>query len=589
MSRRDDRLVIDTDVLILGGGFAGAWAALRAADLGANVTLVDKAFVSRSGASAISGGITTCPLEDDDLDDWAAEFIERGSYMCDQDWTRQLLELQRDRVQDYQDWDVPILRDNDGSIRRVASRGMINVRGMQYKPKAAMIELRKRIQARGVDIVDRVFITDLLTEDGKWPTASRIVGATGFNVRTGQFVVFRAKQVILATGLISMKGTNSVDNDTGDGVSMAYRAGARLIDMEFSFGGTFTVMMKRLTFPSYNVAVANGAKLINANGERFMKKYDPVRVERTELSWVVAAFAKELLDGRGPVFVDLRDVNENYWSDIVALSRENTVLFPDTMPDPRENPILIEPKWGLWEGGGRCGVQIDLRCRTNLPGLLAAGGTAKNDATGTHASAGAPTAFSFCSGWLAGETAAQASREIELCPLDEDVLDQLEQKTFLPLERNGKGETADQLHAKLGGLEASIFDGMILSEPGLERMLATVEDVRAGYEVATAESLHDLAKLHEVQCVADCAELTYRSALDRTESREQFYREEYPEIDDDNWFCWHAATRSPDGELCFERIPIPDRPGWLKRPGPSEGLGPVAAILSGRVEAGNFH
>lgn len=589
MTARSERLVISTDVLILGGGFAGTWAALRAADVGAKVTLVDKAFVSRSGASPISGGITTCPLDGDDLDDWAAEFIDRGSYMCDQDWTRQLLELQRDRVRDFQEWGVPILRSEDGSIRRVASRGMINVRGMQYKPKAAMIELRNRIQERGVNIVDRVSITDLITEDGKWPTSSRIVGASGFNVRTGQFVVFRAKQVILATGLISMKGTNSVDNDTGDGISMAYRAGARLIDMEFAFGGTFTVMMKRLTFPSYNVAVANGAKLINARGERFMEKYDPIRIERAELSWVVAAFAKELLDGRGPVFVDLRDINENYWSDIVALSRGNTVLFPDTMPDPRKNPILIEPKWGLWEGGGRCGVKIDLGCQTNLPGLLAVGGTAKNDATGTHASAGAPTAFSFNSGWIAGETAAKASRDLELVDIDADVLDHLERKTFLPLERTSKGETAEQLHAKLSGLEASIFDGMVLSEPGLERMIAKVQEVRAGYELAKADSLHDLVKLHEVQCVADCAELTYRSALDRTESREQFYREEYPEIDDENWFCWHGVHRTEAGEAQFERLPIPDKPGWIKRPEPSSGLGPVAAILSGRVEAGYFH
>jgi len=107
--------ILETDVLIIGGGFAGCWAALRAADMKATVTLVDKAYVSRSGASTMSGGITTCPLDSDDLDTWAEEFIVRGSYMCDQRWTYQLLEGQRERIKDYIRWGVPISRSADGS------------------------------------------------------------------------------------------------------------------------------------------------------------------------------------------------------------------------------------------------------------------------------------------------------------------------------------------------------------------------------------------------------------------------------------------------------------------------------------------
>ena len=222
-----DADMMSTDVLIIGGGFAGCWAALRAADLGASVTLVDKAYVSRSGASTMSGGITTCPLDSDDLDVWAEEFITRGSYMCDQRWTYQLLEGQRARVKDYERWGVPISRAEDGSVRRFASRGMINVRGMQYQPKAAMRELRRQITARGVRIIDRVCITELLTADGQWPSREGVIGAVGFNVYSGQFTVIRAKRTIVATGMIAMKGTHRVDNDTGDGVAMAFRASGR--------------------------------------------------------------------------------------------------------------------------------------------------------------------------------------------------------------------------------------------------------------------------------------------------------------------------------------------------------------------------
>ena len=121
----------------------------------------------------MSGGITTCPLDSDDLDTWAEEFIVRGSYMCDQRWTYQLLEGQRERIKDYIRWNVPISRNADGEIRRFASRGMVNVRGMQYQPKVAMRELRRQITARGARILDRLFITELLTADGEWPTQDR--------------------------------------------------------------------------------------------------------------------------------------------------------------------------------------------------------------------------------------------------------------------------------------------------------------------------------------------------------------------------------------------------------------------------------
>ena len=584
--------IIDADVLVLGGGFAGSWTAYRAADLSASVVLVDKAFVSRSGASPISGGLTTCPMDGDDLDAWAHEFISRGDYMCDQDWTRQLLEGQRERVRDYAAWGVPIGRDDTGAIRRFASRGMIDVRCMQYKPKVAMAELRRRSLAKGVRIVDRVCITELLTSDGRWPTAGAVVGAVGFHVHDGRLVVFRAKRTVLATGMISMKGTHGVDNDTGDGVAMAYRAGARLIDMEFTFGGTFSVLMKNMHMPSYNVAVAQGARLINARGERFMEQYDPVRLERSELPCVVAAFAREVMEGRGPVYIDLRHMNETYWTDILSLNRGNSVLASPHIPDPRRTPLLIEPTWGLW-AGGRAGLQIDLGCRSTLPGLLAAGSAAKNDATGTHASAGAPTAFSNVSGWVAGETAAREAADADAPELDPALLVELAERTFAPLRRPAGEATADSLHDKLTAMEAFLVDGLVLRETRLQVMIDRTNEVTAATGTIGAAHLHDLVKLYEARNVAECARLVYASALDRTESREQFYREDYPETDDDAWFCWHGTRRGNGGEgadaMLFERLPIPDKPGWLQRPATRPRIGAVAAIMTGRASELELH
>ena len=572
-----ESVVHETDVLIIGGGFAGTWAALRAAELGARVILVDKAYVSRSGASTLSGGITTCPLDSDDIDVWAEEFITRGGYMCDQRWTYQLLEGQRARVKDYEKWSVPISRDAEGNIRRFASRGMINVRGMQYQPKAAMRELRRRIQELGVVILDRVCVTELITSDGQWPTNGSVAGAVGFNVHNGHFIVMRAKRTIIATGMIAMKGTHRVDNDTGDGVAMAFRAGARLVDMEFTFGGTFNVLMKRYDFPSYNVAIAHGARLINARGERFMEAIDPVRLERGELSQVVAAFAKQMIDGNGPVYIDLRHVDDTYWTDIAKIHRGGSILMSEHVPDPRVHPLPIEPTWGMW-ASGRSGLQID------LPGLLAAGSAAKNDATGTHASAGSPTAFCNVSGWYAGECAARESQEDQLPPAPVEMLNELRQAAFAPLDRPRHAKSADALHDDLARLEASVVDGMVLSGDRLQAMLAVTQDVaRLSSEIAAVD-LHDLVKIHEARNVAECAGAVYRSGLDRRESREQFFREDYP-MTDPEWFCWHGIRRGTDGVI-MERLPFPTEGVRFPIQNRDSGLGRIGAIIRGEIPKG---
>ncbi|VCU70775.1 Succinate dehydrogenase flavoprotein subunit [Pigmentiphaga humi] len=577
--------IVDTDVLVIGGGFGGAWAALRAAELGASVVLVDKAYVSRSGASTMSGGITTCPLPGDDLTPWVEEFVTRGDYMCDQNWTRRLMEGQRERVASLEAWGVPISRDDQGAIRRFASRGMVAVRCMQYDPKRATEALREQALAQGVRIVDRHSITELMTSDGRYPTAGRVIGAFGFDVKTGQCTAFRAKRTIVATGQISMKGIHHVDNDTGDGVAMAWRAGARLADLEFSFGGTFVTLMKRYNLGSYNVAVAHGARLINRHGERFMAKYDPVRFERSELSRVVAAFVKELRDGNGPVYLDLRHCDASYWSDLesMAMTSGATVLLSGKVPDPRVHPLPIEATWNFWSGG-RGGVEIDLECRATLAGLYAAGATAKNPATGTHASAGAPTAFAMNSGYFAGESAALSSRGEDSPELPAGLVERLAREALAPLAREPSPMTPDRLHDELAALGGSIFDSMQLNA---ERLQALCERSAAAYREAertAADHLHDLVKVHEARNIAENALLIYASALDRTESREQFYRSDYPETDDTQWFCQHGVTRTAQG-MRFERLPIPlEEYPFRDRPSKPRALSPIAAIFAGTYQ-----
>src|SRR5438876_9445706 len=125
----------DADVLVTGGGCAGLWAAIGAADLGQRVVLVDKAYVSRSGCSTMCGGVTTAPMPGEDLTPWVHELVQKGGYLADQDRTWQLLNDQRQRIADMDGWGVPMIKDESGKIRRVRSRGMTEVRCLQFNPK----------------------------------------------------------------------------------------------------------------------------------------------------------------------------------------------------------------------------------------------------------------------------------------------------------------------------------------------------------------------------------------------------------------------------------------------------------------------
>jgi tripartite-type tricarboxylate transporter receptor subunit TctC len=243
-------------------------------------------------------------------------------------------------------------------------------------------------------------------------------------------------------------------------------------------------------------------------------------------------------------------------------------------------PTYAEAGWGLW-ASGRSGLKIDLGARTNLYGLLAAGSVAKNDATGTHASAGSPTAFCKVSGWHAGETAATESRQSQHPVISTDVLSMLQEQALGPLHRMPAAKRADDLHDDLARLEASVVNGMTLNADKLSRMLRTTDDVQDATRSARADDLHDLVKLHEARNVAVCSGAVYRSALDRTESREQFFREDFP-MTDPGWFCWHGATLNRNGDVVFDRESFPTEGNRFapQQPETAE-LGPIGAIIRG--------
>lgn len=573
-----------SDVLVVGGGFAGTWAAIRAAEMGARVLLVDKAVVARSGSSTMSSGVTTGPTHDDDLNAWAEELITRGQFMCDQRWTRQVLAGQVERLRELDRWGATIIKGADGMFSKFLSRGMMVVRVVQYSPVSAMSALRARAEELGVTVIDRISVIDLITSDREYPTKGRVCGAYGFQTRTGETHCFMAKSVILASGPAALKGFNPVENNTGDGMSMALKAGAEILDAEFALSGTFSIVQKKYSVRSlFNIGLGHGLRLINRNGDRFMESYDPERLERSELPLVVAAFVRELAEGRGPVYMDLTGCDDAFWDNMVTTrgAANVAVLFSGEIPDPREHPIQIEATRAFWNTG-RGGPNIDLGGRTSIPGLYASGAVAKNLASGTHGSAGAPTAWAMNSGYEAGEAAA-------LDALADDVaapavpgaaeLAILDQRVHAPLTRASGISTSEALR-RLHYLQGNILENFALYDELLRDRHAQALDWAGDFASITATDVHDLVKAHEFANSHRWVALTHLAMRKRTESRGGLLiRKDYPYTDDFEWRCFHGATDTGDGNYTFRKVPLTVPPGGIPLPPPRRYLDPAASTV----------
>ncbi len=275
-----DAKVIETDVLVVGGGLAGCWAALRARDFVDDVTLVDKGVVARAGTTVFRHTLMAGAPEDE-LDRWVQDGAEHSEFMCEQPFARVLLNEEGDRIRDLAGWGVPFERDEKGDLSLSVGRGHKNSRVLLVDCRMLMEIMRAQVQAKGVRLVERVMITDLLTSDGQCPTSGRVNGAVGINTRDGQLIVFKARAVFLSTGRIGAKTHIAYcDNVTGDGQAMAFRVGAEAAGLEFNFGphwfcsyqGRFHLLS--VLWPLQT----EGAYIVNGRGERFLERYAPVGI-----------------------------------------------------------------------------------------------------------------------------------------------------------------------------------------------------------------------------------------------------------------------------------------------------------------------
>lgn len=558
---------IETDVLVIGGGLAGCWAALRARDFTPDVVLVDKGMVARSGTTVFCHEMLA-PAPDAQLDSWLKEVVEHAQFMSEEPFARILLADQGKRVRDLESWGVPFERDERGDLFLALGRGHITSRVILTDCRILIEVMRRQLLARKVKLVERVMVTDLLTSDGQHPTSGRVVGAVGLEGRRGQLFVIKAKAVITTTGVISAKLHSSfADNLTGDGQAMVFRAGAELAGLEFMFGSKFVALHNgQMVVSSLMPLQTKGAHIVNRQGERFMAKYVPhLKEQRSTFGLLATASAKELIEGRGPIYFDTRHFS------VEELARLRRVLPFRLNPlynvglDLKTDLVNTRPLVLYLDGRA---IRINLHGETNLPGLLAGGIAVQFPGCGEYLS-GATLAFCNVYGYRAGERAGELAREMARPAVDEEQVEGLKQNLYAPLKRK-QAITPRILFNRLGKRLVRPEYSIVKTAAAIEEMLAEVSRItEEELPRVCARDVHTLIQAKEAKNFLLLMEPIYRAALERTESRLSHYRRDFPFQDDKDWLSWLLVKRDKKG-VVIRREPVSvennqNRPGRRER------------------------
>jgi len=533
----------DIDVLVIGGGLAAAFAAIKAKENGAQrVVQVCKGRTGCSGNSAFAASVMHVCFPEDDLDDRLRRLTRSLACIAQQDLIRDHLEESYSLLKDMDRFGCGFLKNEKGAFLRATARGAYPT--VVFRGHQMMRAMRRAEEDRGVELVDGVMVTDLLTREG------RIVGAVGFSVEKGDFFVFEAKTTILATGSTWYKGLlPGHRDDTGDGFGMAFRAGVVLSGGEVNDQLTNLFPRRFDLGPGMNLWVGEGGVFVNRKGEAFMEKYNPRLKDRAGLAKLTIAFCMEARRGLAPIFMDMRHIPPE------GVRRlKEALIIPMKMFEraglEAGDRILDLVEWSPAAPVGRAAPVVNRRFETSMPGLYACGEAACPDAVVTGL-AGAAT-----SGAKAGQSAAAFIREVDPAVPEPDQIAALKERTLAPLKTE---RGTDPEHLLLAIQEAVIPYEILLIRHGkrMSKALARIETLRdSEAPFLFACDSHYLRSVHEVLNLLTTAEIQLRAALFRKDSRTGI-REDYPFEDNINWLKFVRARKGAEGvEIFAEDVPI---------------------------------
>ena len=549
--------MLEHDVLVIGAGLAGMRAALAAYDNGANTGIISKVHPVRSHSNAAQGGINAALVDrGDSWEEHAYDTVKGSDFLGDQDAIELMCQLAGQELISLEHMGVIFNRDDEGRLGTRAFGGQRRARTFfvaDFTGQAMLHVLHEQLTKYGIQSYEEWFVTSLIIEDGECN------GVVALEIRTGRVYVIRAKTVILCTGGLGRvyePSTNALIV-TGDGIALAYRAGAPLMDMEM-------VQYHPTTLKGSGVLITEGARgegayLLNKDGERFMSKYAPNMMELASRDVVSRAESTEIAEGRGidgSLHLDCRHLEEKLIKE--RLSQIYDIGLDLVGIDISKELIPIQPGMHYQMGG----IKTDMDGRTSVTGLYAAGESACVSVHGGNRLGANSLLDTIVFGQLAGRHAAEVSREMEYKPSDVESWVRFEEhKISDMLAREANGDRIAKIRRDMGTTMNQHL-GVFRDEGGMTEALHTIHDLRRRYGRMPVEDKGrvfntDLVFALELDMMLDCAETIVVSALERKESRGAQYRTDYPQRDDVNWLKHILVTSAEGGpQLSYQPVVI---------------------------------
>jgi succinate dehydrogenase / fumarate reductase flavoprotein subunit len=556
------------DVLIIGAGGAGLRAAIEALAKGASVGVVCKSLLGKAHTVMAEGGIAAAMANVDTADGWQPHFRDtmRGGKFLN-NWRMAQLHAQEapDRVRELEQWGALFDRTDNGAILQRAFGGHTYKRLCHVGDRTGL-EMIRTLQDRGVqlgfDVYMECTITCLLTDGG------RVAGAFGYWRENGRFIVFKAKSIVMATGGIGKAWpvTSNSWEYTGDGMALAYEAGAELMDMEFvQFHPTGMVWPPGVQGLLVTEAVrGEGGILRNKLGERFMEKYDPKRLELSTRDVVARSIYTEVKEGRGTehggAYLDISHKPAEYVKKKLPSMYHQFKELADV--DITKGPMEVGPTCHYVMGGIRVDAET---AQSTLPGLFAAG----EAAAGLHGSnrlGGNSLSDLLVFGRRAGMAAADHAKRVSNSGVSQAQIAEAEKELLAPFSNSG-AESPYAVHRDLQKVMHSLV-GIFRTEEDLKKALAELENLKARAAKASVEGSRlfnpgwHLAR--ELKSMLVCSEAVALSALARTESRGAHSRIDYPNYDP-VWEKKHNIIVREGAEMKRREFPVEELPDELKQ------------------------
>jgi succinate dehydrogenase/fumarate reductase flavoprotein subunit len=557
------------DVLIIGGGSAGLRAAIEAHDVGAHVLIISKSGKGDPHTVLARGGINAALGTMDPEDNWmihAADTLREGAFLADYERVEVLCKNAPGAVNELVNWGARFHREKDGRLTQRFFGAHTYRRTVFYKDwtgKEIIRVLMEQVQQRKIEIIDNIYVTKLLKSvnvNGEGPAGEKegevegeeVKGAIGIDIEKKEIVIFECKSLILAAGgytrVYSVSSSRIFEN-YGEGVALAYEAGADLVDMEMvQFHPTGMVWPEKALGTLATEAIrGEGGKLLNSKGERFMKNYYPERMELGPRDIVARANYNEIVAGRGTE-------HGGVWLDITHLPKEKILDRLPTMYEQFKNIAGIDISEEKMEVGPTAhysmgGVVVDIKCRTKIRGLFAVGEVI-SQIHGANRLGGNSLLDTVVFGKIVGGEAARLAKELA------EIKKTAGPSSQLQLNVNNQKEFEDD-HGifivkepikfrneiqELMKQNAGIIREETKLQNGLKRILELKNEFYSKDNILKEFKIDDddgngenVVLTWEVKSSLVVCEAIIRSALMRQESRGAHYRSDFPNLDDEKW------------------------------------------------------